>query len=382
MNDKFCPECGTKIEDNERFCQNCGAEIPLEEPQNDTSVIGAGARANIMGGINKTTNTNNNINTSNVDNSSTINNSSTVNNSTTYVMNGQKSEYCGVCGNSLEEKHSRCPKCGKEICQDCKVKGKNRCIECEKKAINEYRVAFQQLLLTTNGNIGVAGRQMMNQKARDLDVEDSIKKIEEELTEVYKPSEKAIQPEIAPIATAATTAAKSLNSINAKSSYSEVAPKQSGSRSWIIILAIVVVICVVIFALPKGEDKSATTETKTETVETTTQPAVSAPKVTTTQPSTPVTTSTPAPTSQPKATTQQKVEIKDTNFEAGMKAYNAGEGLDAINYFNKSGSANAYYMLGVIYENGCGNVEKNALLARKNFKKAAKLGSEEAKAKL
>ena len=59
MNDKFCPECGTKIEDNERFCQNCGAEIPQEEPQNDTPVIGAGARANIMGGINKTTNTNN-----------------------------------------------------------------------------------------------------------------------------------------------------------------------------------------------------------------------------------------------------------------------------------------------------------------------------------
>ena len=97
MNEKFCPECGNKIEDNERFCENCGAEIPQEEPQNETPVIGAGARANIMGGINKTTNTSNNINTSNVDNSSTINNSSTVNNSTTYVMNGQKSEYCGVC---------------------------------------------------------------------------------------------------------------------------------------------------------------------------------------------------------------------------------------------------------------------------------------------
>jgi TPR repeat protein len=39
-------------------------------------------------------------------------------------------------------------------------------------------------------------------------------------------------------------------------------------------------------------------------------------------------------------------------------------------------------MLGVIYENGCGNVSKNAMMARKNFKKAAELGSAEAKAKL
>lgn len=41
-----------------------------------------------------------------------------------------------------------------------------------KKSINEYRLAFQQLLLTTNNNIGIAGRQMMDQKARELDVED------------------------------------------------------------------------------------------------------------------------------------------------------------------------------------------------------------------
>ena len=65
-----------------------------------------------------------------------------------------------------------------------------------------------------------------------------------------------------------------------------------------------------------------------------------------------------------------------------MKAYNAKNGLDAISHFKKSGSAKAYYMLGVIYESGCGNVSKNAMLARKNFKKAAELGSAEAKAKL
>ena len=65
-----------------------------------------------------------------------------------------------------------------------------------------------------------------------------------------------------------------------------------------------------------------------------------------------------------------------------MKAYEAGNGLDAITAFKKSGSAKSYYMLGLIYENGCGNVGENAMMARKNFKKAAQLGSEEAKAKL
>jgi TPR repeat protein len=39
-------------------------------------------------------------------------------------------------------------------------------------------------------------------------------------------------------------------------------------------------------------------------------------------------------------------------------------------------------MIGVIYENGCGNVAKNAMMARQNFKKAAQMGSEEAKARL
>lgn len=74
--------------------------------------------------------------------------------------------------------------------------------------------------------------------------------------------------------------------------------------------------------------------------------------------------------------------MKDANYEAGMSAYDAGNGLDAVKAFNKSGSADAYYMLGLIYEQGCGTVGKNAMLARKNFKKAAELGSAAAKAKL
>ena len=65
-----------------------------------------------------------------------------------------------------------------------------------------------------------------------------------------------------------------------------------------------------------------------------------------------------------------------------MEAFNAGKGLDAVKAFNNSGSADAYYMLGLIYEQGCGTVGKNAMLARKHFKKAAEMGSAKAKAKL
>ena len=132
--EKKCPNCGEMVDLDERFCPECGSEVPAEvQPvmeQGDKPLIGAGARTNVTGGISQTTNTQNHVNTSNVDNSSTVTNTSTVNHNTTYVMNEKKKEFCEVCGNPLEEKHARCPKCGKEICLDCKVKGKTRCIEC------------------------------------------------------------------------------------------------------------------------------------------------------------------------------------------------------------------------------------------------------------
>ena len=65
-----------------------------------------------------------------------------------------------------------------------------------------------------------------------------------------------------------------------------------------------------------------------------------------------------------------------------MEAYKAGNGLEALNKFKASGSADSYYMIGVIYESGCGTVGKNAMMARQNFKKAAGMGSAKAKAKL
>lgn len=382
--EKYCPECGELVGADEHFCPNCGMELPKETEEKDTPVVGAGARANIVGGINKTTTTHHNVNTSNVDSSSTVNHH------TTYVVNEKKKEFCEVCGNPLEEKHARCPKCEKEICFECKVKGKNRCVECEKKAMNDYRVAFQQFLMTSNGNIGAAGRQIMNQKARELDVEDVKNQLEKELLDVYKTAKKAVQPEVILMDAGAISNLQSCDvqarGVGALGGQKAIRPERAKDRNnsvWIIIVAILVAI-IMVFVLLNGEKKneqSSPSDTpglvqKEQSV----QPTVEvANEVETDQRTT--TIKQPVvmdePMSQPVA-----VEKPDANYDAGMKAYEAGNGLDAVNSFKKSGSAKAYYMLGLIYENGCGNVGKNTMMARKNFKKAAQMGSEEAKTKL
>lgn len=74
--------------------------------------------------------------------------------------------------------------------------------------------------------------------------------------------------------------------------------------------------------------------------------------------------------------------VTDANYDAGMQAYNSGDGLEAVRKFQDSGSPQALYMLGVIYEKGCGGVEANAMKARSFFKKAAAQGHADAKAKL
>lgn len=378
-------------------------------------MIGAGARVNATGGIHKTTHQQVNVNTSQVDNSQTVNN-------TTIVMASKnEAQYCEVCGNPLDEKHPRCPKCGKQICFDCKVKGKNRCVECEKKAREEYRVAFQQLLLTTNGQLGAAGRQMMNQKARELDVEDVKGEIEKELMEFYR-TQRPQQPNVveqhsakpvagsAVAATAAsrTTASTGTFTPNDIPSRRAATPSDShkgmgaltggqginrtnngtpqsknneggGNRMLWFGLGGVAAIAVIAFLVFGGKEEKAVPGTVGGTpqqTEQTAQPAAApvqqapaaAPAVQ--GASTPATQAAPA---KPQ---------RDTNYEVGMAAYNKGEALEAIAAFKKSGSAQSNYMLGVIYESGLGNVGSNAMLARKFFKKAAAQGSAEAKAKL
>lgn len=438
--ERFCPECGAKIAENERFCPDCGADIatetetarqpelpvqperrespvrqePTQQEQQDGRVIGIGPRANISGGISTTTNsmsTSTNTRTSNTSvNTSNVDNSSTVNHNTTIVMGKDKAEYCEVCGNPFGEKHARCPKCGKQICFDCKVKNKNRCIECEKKAINEYRVAFQQLLLTTNRNIGIAGRQMMDSKARELDVEDVKAGIEKELTDLYKPATKPVQPTVAPASHAQTAPAQQTNNQNSQGQNNQNGQKGVGTltgeaplpprtgntggnkyapekkkNKWLLpaIIVVIIIVVAVVVLKPKGEKKQAdTAPAKTEQ----TQPATS--QTSTPQAAEKVTGgSAPAQSVQKvqtakKPAAEQATPKKDADYEAGMAAYEKGEGLEAIEHFTSSGSADSYYMLGVIYEQGCGSVGKNALKARQNFKKAADLGSAKAKAKL
>lgn len=383
------------------------------------SVIGAGARANVTGGVHTNTNTNTQVNTNTNTNTNTINktqnvlqnqrttnaniqtsnvdNSSVVNN-TTIVMDGGKkeSEFCEVCGVPFDGKHARCPKCGKMICFDCKVKGKNRCVECEKKAVNDYRLAFQQLLLTTGGNLGTAGRQMMNQKARELEVEDVKAAIEKELMEEYKPTVKAEQPAVAASAPQAAQQAPATKAaeqskggvVDNREPLRPKSSKRGGGAKWFILLLLLAGVGGY-FAL-SGDDKSEVVEPVT------TEQPVAAPKATPApqqQPTkavqepeaTPAPVATPAPAAkpvQPVQKAQPATPKTDADYEAGMAAYKAGEGLEAIKKFNASGSAQANYMLGVIYEKGCGNVAANAMMARKYYKKAAQQGSEEAKAKL
>jgi outer membrane biosynthesis protein TonB len=282
------------------------------------------------------------------------------------------------------------------ICFDCKVKGKNRCVECEKKAVNDYRLAFQQLLLTTGGNLGTAGRQMMNQKARELEVEDVKAAIEKELMEEYKPTVKAEQPAVAasvPQAAQQAPATKAAEQskggvVDNREPLRPKSSKRGGGAKWFILLLLLAGVGGY-FAL-SGDDKSEVVEPVA------TEQPVAAPKATPApqqQPAkaaqepeaTPAPVATPAPAAkpvQPVQKAQPATPKTDADYEAGMAAYKDGDGLEAIKRFNASGSAQANYMLGVIYEKGCGNVTANAMMARKYYKKAAQQGHEEAKAKL
>ncbi len=76
------------------------------------------------------------------------------------------------------------------------------------------------------------------------------------------------------------------------------------------------------------------------------------------------------------------VAQKDPNYESGMAAYNANDGLTAIKAFKASGTKESVYMLGIIYEKGCGSVSENAMMAHKYFKQAAEMGHPEAKSRM
>lgn len=419
----FCTECGKEMDPSSAFCTNCGATLTKPQAQEQNVMAGGNAAAiashedlgddamannNVMGSINKTTTHTSNTaidnssvdnsvssTTSNVNNTVTSTDNSTVHNNTTIVMGGKdEPEFCEVCGNPFEGKHARCPQCGKRICFNCKVKGKNRCTTCEKKAVAEYRMAYQELFYASNGHIGDAARRMMNRKAQELEVEDHQKAIEAEFAPAVNPT-----PPVKPTPTATQTqtpapkakpeepkqAAKGVGSLRMNEPIAPPAASKSSGGAGAgmiggIIGAVVVLGAIAFFMFSAGEDKTleaqpAQTEVPAK-VETTT--------TTVKQDAAP----TPAPAkkeeAKPAAEKAQEPAApkKDVNFELGMKAYEAEEGLDAVKKFTASGSADANYMLGIIYEQGCGTVAKNAMKARQYFKKAAGMGHAEAKAKL
>ena len=213
---------------------------------------------------------------------------------------------------------------------------------------------------------------------QSLDVEDTKSSIEKELVELYKPQNRAVQPDIV-AATAITGVSGGTKGVGTLDGRIAIKPKTKGGMNKIWAIIAVLVLVIASFVVLNKESGTLQEVATAPSGEEQVQPAKS---VQATQGET-TSAKQDVANAQPKKAEQTVVkEVKDANYDAGMKAYEAKNGLEAINAFKSSGSAEAYYMLGVIYENGCGNVGKNAMMARKNFKKAAQMGSEKAKAKL
>lgn len=174
---------------------------------------------------------------------------------------------------------------------------------------------------------------------------------------------------------------KGVGSIAAGQAY---APSRSGTgaRKWIgIVLAAAVIGGGIYFFVGK---KSVTAPASKPAVEAVPAQQQAAPKaVTKSEGSAAKSTATKSPSNsaatkaatqsasaKPAATTPDAP--KDAHYEAGMKHFNAGEGLEAVREFKASGSKQSLQMLGQIYESGCGSVEANAMMARKYYKEAEK----------
>lgn len=421
--EKVCPQCNTVINGDYPFCLNCGATIPQEttvtetKPQEDTSIKerkperidsvpeGDGdiiSRSNITGGVNKTTNTtvndsstnttNNtqNVNTNVVNHSTRTNNINNTSNTCNTIINQQAApEFCAVCGKSLKnDNKARCPKCQKTICADCIVSGKNRCTECEKKAIDEYRMAFQELLYTTNGSIGVAGERLMKRKAEELNIVEVANKIENDILSLFHESRKEQTTQKPQSQSAAEgNKAEEEKGVGALTGRKPLTiPKEekksaSNGIKTILIAAIAVIAGIAGYIYFTGNNNADQEQPATENLKPESKPVKNTKEIESQTKEVPQKTNAKQ-TPQKAAAKKATQPAKDNNYEEGMKAYEAGNGVEAVKKFKASGSAQSQYMIGIIYENGCGSIGKNAMKARQAFKEAAKLGSEDAKSKL
>ena len=415
---KKCPDCGAEITSDCEFCPDCGADLrsggevavadkpsPSDEavPSGRGSeglTFGEGSRTNIGGNVNSSTSNistdnsvshvNTHVRSTHIVNESHVDQSSNVN-STTIIQNEKAKEYCGVCGKMLDENHARCPQCGKSVCVSCLVYGKNRCTKCEKQAVNDFRMTVKQIVLTSGGQLAFTEKEMIQQRAVQLDVEDVKDQILKEALESCCPAPRATQP----IGGGVTSTQNKMSSSNSRFQSKGVgvldqrqpidsaSSKSNGGKSsalfWIIVVAVLGLGGFFLFSGNEEdyEEKQPVQQVKQVNKETV---APVAPKAEVNAPA--ASKSKSEPRKNAPVVPQKVAKKVDQKYTQAMEAYNAGEGLEAVALFKKSGSAQAYYMLGVIYESGCGNVGENPMMARKFFKKAAAMGNEDARAKL
>ena len=431
-NVKICPNCGAKIKMEDEFCQECGTRLhELADERSDRGVskveadnqkdslkgtsgadnvtFSEGSRTNIGGNVTNTSNhmstdnTVNNVHTSNTVNSSHVDQSTTMN-STTILMNEKQKEYCSVCGKSLDETHARCPQCGKNVCAECIVPGKNRCQKCEKKAVNDFRSVVKQMVLVSSDEFTIAEQEMIYQKAVELDVEEYKDRIVRDVVATFKPTRPKQNVKVMSAAPASTTpvetpAPKGVGVLDENRAPSS---DKGGSLKKVLVAAVIGVVTIGGYLAFSGgdgskQDSTPSVEAAPSQKNKTTDKVKDAQPVqgnekkiektveSTVAPQKNVTTESKVhPTSKPQVQNEsnsQKIK-PDLSYEEGLKAYNKGDGLNAVKAFKKSGSAQSVYMLGMVYKNGCGNIGKNAMMARKYFKQAAEMGFDKANAML
>lgn len=208
----ICKECGAAIPAGSVKCPECGEPVPASAaspsrlPAGVSSPsVSSGASAfpapQSAGGNGKKVFASQVSETNTTDNSShvqTTDNSTHYSETTTIINQGKdEPEYCGVCGSALEKNHAKCPKCGKKICPSCKAGGKNRCVDCDRKAKDEYRLEFRGMLLEMGGKLNAFGRRVMDEKARSLDITpDEKKEIENEFSSLMSVSGAGVQENV------------------------------------------------------------------------------------------------------------------------------------------------------------------------------------------
>ena len=340
---RTCPSCGEIVEEGEMYCPSCGerlADEPAEQAESlpaeavNRSVTTGGGRTNVMG--DNVVNAQDQSTTTNVDNSQTTN-TNTVNNVQNTSSSVTNQQTVGSIDNS------------QQVVNNITI-------------IGGAGMTLPGGITIPGGPAQPSGYQTPQQKA----VPQS-----QPRQRPGAPASKAMPAfEVGEDENGQPVIREPRGNASSKSAGISAPAGKSGGGGmgkWLLILGIAAVVAVVLM-LNMGEDKTPAPVQETPVPTEQAAPVQAAPKK--------------KAAVQEAAPKQEAAPRTDANYEAGMKAYNDGDGLEAVRKFQASGSAEANYMLGVIYETGCGSVAANPMKARSFFKKAAAQGSAEAKAKL